>query len=178
MRTVNEKSIDIGRLSFLSLEMPSQDFIFAQKESADAVYYRFSGSLDEMAKLPTVTKSYKNITIHLGGVTALNSYGTRLWCAWLSRIGSHVDVRVEEAPVVFVKSFSAVKGCLPPNVDVMSFKIPFFSEATSEHRDYLAIKGKDFFSDGRLNIAPMKDSKGNPMEMDIIPASYLAFLKK
>lgn len=158
--------------------MTSQDFIFAQKESADAIYYQFAGNLDEMAKLPVLNKPYKKMTINLGSVTSLNSYGTRLWCAWVAKLGPNVDIRLEEAPVVFVKSFSAVKGCLPSNADVMSFKVPFFSEVTSEHQDYLAIKGKDFFSDGRLNIAPPKDSKGNLMEMDIIPHSYLAFLKK
>lgn len=178
MRTVNEKSIDIALLDLLSLGMPSQDFIFAQKESADSIYFQFTGNLDEMAKLPVLNKPYKFLTIHLGGITALNSYGTRLWCAWLAKIGPQVDIRIEEAPVVFVKSFSAVKGSLPENADVTSFKVPFFSEETSEHKDYLAVKGKDFSSDGRLNIPPIKDSKGNAMEMDIIPSSYLAFLKR
>lgn len=178
MQIVNENSIDIALLALLSLGMPSRDFTFAQKESADAIYFQFTGNLDEMAKLPVLNKAFKSVTIHLGGVTSLNSYGTRLWCGWLAKIGPHVDIRIEEAPVVFVKSFSAVKGSLPANADVMSFNVPFFSEATSEHKDYLAVKGKDFFSDGRLSIAPIQDSKGNPMEMDIIPASYLAFLKK
>lgn len=158
--------------------MQIQDFTFAQKEVAGAIYFQFSGNLDEMAKLPPIVNAWPKLTVNLGAVTALNSYGTRLWCAWLAKLGPGVDVRLEEAPVVFVKSFSAVKGALPKNVDVMSFKIPFFSEATSEHQDYLAVKGKDFFSDGRLNVPSVKDSKGNDMEMDVIPASYLAFLKR
>lgn len=158
--------------------MATEDFSFVTKEAPDAIYFQFKGSLDESAKLPNLTKAFPKMTVNLGGVKSLNSYGTRMWCAWLAKLGTGIDIRIEEAPVVFVKSFSAVKGCLPANADVMSFKIPFYSDVTSEHKDYLAIKGKDFFSDGRLNVAPQKDSKGNPMEMDIIPNSYLAFLKR
>ncbi len=126
MHTVNENSVDIVPQPLLSLRMQSQDFTFAQKETNDAIYFQFSGNLDEMAKLPPVTKVWSKMTINLGAVSSLNSYGTRLWCAWIAKLGAAIDIRVEEAPVVFVKSFSAVKGCLPKNVDVMSFIIPFF----------------------------------------------------
>lgn len=155
----------------------AQAFKGESKKAGDTLVVKLSGDLAEGAVLPEI-ESEPKININVGKITKLNSYGTRLWCIWVNRFKEPTQMYLEECPVIFVKSFSMVKGFLPANMEVLSFYVPFYSDATGERQDFLALKGKHFFDGGKLDIPEVKDSKGNPMEMDIIPATYLAFLSE
>ena len=135
------------------------------------------GALNESAQLGEVRMA-KTVKIRLEGVTALNSVGTRTWCAWISRFREPVDVILEGCPPIMVKSFSVVKGFLTERCRVDSFVIPFYAEASGEARDFLAVRGVHFDAAGKLNLPQVKDSRGQAMEMDVVAETYLAFLAK
>lgn len=154
-----------------------QPFKSSSQVAGETLMVQLIGDLAEGAVLPEISSEPK-MNINVGKITKLNSYGTRLWCIWVNKFKEPVHIYLEECPVIFVKSFSMVKGFLPENMEVLSFYIPFYSDATGERQDFLALKGKHFFEGGKLDIPQLKDSKGNSMEMDIIPSSYLAFLNE
>lgn len=139
-------------------------------------FVEITGPINEHAQFGEVRLGQK-LNINLTGVTALNSVGTRAWCLWIQRFRAPLEVILEGCPPIIVKSFVSVKGFLPERCVVRTFVIPFYSEVTGESRDFLAVRGNHFDAQGRLNLPELKDSEGNLMEMDVVPETYLAFLK-
>ncbi|MEZ0390900.1 MAG: hypothetical protein ACAH59_01700 [Pseudobdellovibrionaceae bacterium] len=135
-----------------------------------------SGPLDESAELPKL-KEKKNIRVHLGRLTHVSSHGIKIWCKWLLEHDQWPAILLEECPHLFVRNFSSLKGFLTPNVSVLSFYVPFYSEATDEAKDVLFLREREFKKDGSLNIPKVMDSRGQAMEMDVIEAKYFSFLK-
>lgn len=136
-----------------------------------------SGDLDEHCQIPTF-KENKNIRIKLGKVTSVNSYGVKIWCQWINSHKEWGAILLEECPFVFVKNFHSVRGFLTPNVTVLSFYVPYFSDETDERKDVLFIRERDFTKDGFIRFPEVTDAKGIKMELDVIESSYFAFLKK
>ncbi len=105
----------------------------------------------------------------------LNSLGTRTWVNWAQAIPPSVKVHLYECPMLFVKSFTMVKGFLRDNMQVQSFYVPFYSPETDENINFLAVRGVNFDDTGVHLPKPM-DSKGNAMEFDA-GKNYLSFIK-
>ncbi|MBX3020905.1 MAG: hypothetical protein KF799_04450 [Bdellovibrionales bacterium] len=153
-----------------------EPFEFEVLEDGETIEYSLSGSLDEHAKLPDSRPAGK-VVIRLGGVTSLNSQGTRLWIGWIQRFRSPIEVVLEDCPVLFVKNFKLVKGFLPEHFVVNSFVLPFYSERTRERRDVLMERGIHYGMNLKMKIPEQQDSAGNVMEVDVIESTYLGFLK-
>lgn len=152
----------------------SQKFSVNIAEAADEVRLEFLGSLNEHAKLPAVTGKSR-VRVNLRNLTGINSLGTKAWVTWSATMKAPVTIHLEECPVVFVKSFTIVKGFLADNMRVESFLIPFYSPQSGERTDFLVVRGRHF--ETTLDKVPeLKDSKGNLFELDINKA-YLSFLK-
>lgn len=154
-----------------------EPFEFDVFEHGDTIEYSFSGALDEYAKFPE-SRPLKKAVIRLGGVTLLNSQGTRAWIGWIQRFRPPLQVVLEDCPVLFVKNFGLVKGFLPEHFVVQSFILPFYSETTRERRDVLLERGIHFERGGKLKLPEQVDSLGTKMEVDVIENAYLAFLKR
>ncbi|HMN67467.1 MAG TPA: hypothetical protein PKC28_02915 [Bdellovibrionales bacterium] len=133
------------------------------------------GPLNEHAKLPEI-KATSMLTIKLHSVTQLNSLGVREWCGWIKNLPDSLQISLEGCPLMFVKSFSLIKGVLTPNTTVMSMYVPFYSKKSREETDVLLQQGKHYSNKGILSLPEVKDSAGNPMELDSIAKKYLAFL--
>ena len=146
-------------------------------QSQMAFHVRLSGVLDENAKMPDI-KIAEQITLNLRQITMITSVGTRTWLGWIQRFRAPVRVMFEECPVAMVRHFVMVKGFLPPTVIIQSLFIPFYSEVTGERKDVLCIRGKEFFANGTLKVTAPQDSKGNPMDLDVVIENYLGFLKE
>lgn len=160
-----------------SLDMIRREpFEFEIVETKETIEYSFSGSLDEHAKFPE-SRPVSKAVIRLGGITLINSQGTRLWIGWIQRFRPPIQVVLEDCPVLFVKNFKLIKGFLPEHFVVNSFVLPFYSEATRERRDVLLERGIHFGHNAKLNIPEQLDSSGNKMEVDVIENTYLSFLK-
>ncbi len=138
-------------------------------------FIEISGSIDEQARFTDVKLNGK-VVINLEGVKFLNSVGTRSWCLWVQRFRPPIEVSLIRCPVIMVKSFPLVKNFLTSCCTVESFFVPYYSESTGERKDFLAIRGTHF-EHSNVQLPELKDSKGNEMELDIIPEIYLSFLK-
>ncbi len=149
---------------------------FEVKVNPDAKETRveMSGALNEQAELPDLRVNLP-IHINLKNLTMLNSLGTKTWVTWARRFRPPLKIHLEQCPPVFVKSFSMVKGFLTEVMQVDSFFVPFYSQATGERKDFLVVRGEHF--DGvSVRVPELKDSKGNTMESDV-SANYFSFLK-
>jgi len=136
-----------------------------------------SGPIDESASFPEL-RSEGHIRVDLTNVTRINSVGTRTWCVWIQRFRAPAEVILIGCPVCIVSVFTAVRGVLGKQCRVYSFIIPFYSVDTGESKNVLAVWGQHFDHSGKLKLPPVIDSKGVPMEMDVIPETYFAFLKQ
>ncbi len=156
--------------------MPVEQFKMKSWMDGVTTFVEITGPINEHAQFGEVRLGQK-LNINLTGVTTLNSVGTRAWCLWIQRFRAPLEVILEGCPPIVVKSFTSVKGFLPERCVVRTFVIPFYSHETGESRDFLAIRGKHFDAQGRLNLPEIKDSEGHLMEMDVVPENYMAFLK-
>lgn len=154
-----------------------EPFEYEIHENAGVTEFTFSGALDEHAKFPEVRPTMKAV-IRVGGITVLNSQGTRMWIGWLTRFRPPIEVSLEECPILFVKNFSLVKGFLPEHFHVRSFFVPYYSEATRERRDVLLEEGVHYGRGVRMTLPQQLDSAGMPMEVDVVESTYFKFLKQ
>lgn len=151
---------------------------FEVRETANAneIKLEVIGSLDESAKLPERTNT-PVIRLDLRQVNMINSTGVRNFIKWGDAHKGLRSIRLENCPAIFVKNFSMISDFLRPNMTVMSFIVPFYSEETNESLEIVFTKDKDF-SDGKYTIPKVKDSQGNDMQVDVNPDTFFGFLKK
>lgn len=143
----------------------------------DTTSISISGAIDEAAIFNEVRNDGR-IKVDLSGVTRLNSVGTRAWCLWIQRFRSPVEVILINCPTIMVKNFGSIKGFLTNQCRVFSFEIPFYSPETGERQDFMATWGKNFTSNSEVKLPTIRDSKGNPMVMDVHPDTYFGFLRR
>lgn len=136
-----------------------------------------TGYVNEYSKFPPLPVT-DYVVIDLGGVKGLNSVGTRGWCTWLKEITHTTKIVLEKCPVIFVKSFNQVKHSYPDNAQVLSFVVPYFSDANDERKDIIFKFNENFDNNGPLKYPEVKDTTGAEMEMDVVPEVYFAFLKR
>jgi hypothetical protein len=107
----------------------------------------------------------------------LNSLGICDWVIWLAPVADKPNIKIflHKCSVTVVQQINLVVDFVPSNAEIMSFYVPFYSEASNESRLILLEKGKNFF-DGKLNLPEVLDSRGEPMDLDILPKTYFQFL--
>ncbi len=155
--------------------MSSKDFKAVFKNHGSAVRIEMAGPMNENCKLGPVPTE-KQVYINLEKVTQLNSAGIREWCDWIQAIPESSSVVLDGCPFIFVKSFSLIKGVLPPNASVNSIFLPFYSAKTKEERNVLLLNGIHFSNSGIVKLPSETDQSGNPMELDPLTSRYLSFL--
>lgn len=149
-------------------------FRMKSRIDGDTTFVELGGAIDETADFGDI-KTNQKLTINLENVTFMNSVGTRSWCLWIQRFREPTEVTLVRCPAIVVKSFSIVRGILTDHCTVQSFYVPYYSQATGERKDFLAIRGTHFLGP-QVSIPPVHDSKGAVMELDVAD-SYFAFLK-
>lgn len=78
--------------------------------------------------------------------------------------------------MVFVRAFNLVAGTLLPNMKVISFYVPYYSEQNDDRKDVLYSEGKEF-NWGKVQSHPqVMSSAGHAMEIDFF-GNYFEFLK-
>lgn len=137
-----------------------------------------AGELREDSAMPELSESGDKLIINLNEVTGLNSVGTRLWCRFVADATTkYGEVLVEEAPMLFVKAFSQIQGAINKKCKVVSLKVPYYSESSGENKNVSVKLGEHYFPDRSPTLPEVKDSTGQPMEVDVIEDAYFAFLK-
>lgn len=139
-----------------------------------SIHYNLIGYVNEESELPPI-KSAPVIRINLIGVTGLNSVGTRKWCNWVELVSPPNSILVENCPPLFVKSFNQVIGAVTPNMQIVSFYVPFVSVVDGERTDLLLTR-EDITPTGDLVKTDYKNEKGEDLELDVLP-DYFKFLR-
>lgn len=146
--------------------------------NSDALKVFLTGELREDSLLPELPDKGNKIVVNLDLVTGLNSVGTRLWCRWIGEAQNRFgEIIIEEAPMLFVKAFGQIQGALTKNCKVASLKVPFYSDSLGENKNVTIKLGEHYSYDGPFKMPEVKDSLGQPMEIDVIEDAYFSFLR-
>lgn len=141
----------------------------------NTVKIELSGVLDEHGLIPNHT-GVDIIRLDFFGIKTVNSIGVRNFTRWGQIHKSVRTIRLERCPTVFAKNFSVISGFLTSNMTVVSFFVPFYSDATDETVNYEFMRDRDYTATG-YTLPNLKDSKGNPMELDV-PESFFGFITR
>lgn len=145
-------------------------------ETPTEIKLTFNGSLSESGALPPIPHKNKTVLIDMLNIKYINSYGIKLWCQWVSQ-NDATKLVFQNCPFVFVKHLSAIRGMWTANMQMQSFFVPFYSEASQERKDVLLTEGTHFTKEGVKKFQQVFDSKGNEMELDVNANIYFEFLK-
>ena len=148
------------------------------KKVQDQLVVQVTGSIDEEVNLSSDTLKGANVLIFdFSEVSAINSCGIREWIKWLTP-HAKTPVIYRKCPKIIVDQINMVDGFLPSMGKVESFFVPYYSEETGEEKQVLFTHGKEY-DDQNVNCpADVKDSKNQPMEIDVIESKYFRFLQK
>lgn len=158
--------------------------IKADPSSAETVILELAGQLmgEEETPIPALELNpKKRYVLELQNFKAINSMGIRSFVDWMRNFTS-IPLSVISCPKFFVDQINMIVGLLPPHARIESFYVPYYSENQDEEQSVLYRLGTEYFLSGehvKLNHPQIvADSKGEAMEIDIIPDRYFKFLDK
>lgn len=108
----------------------------------------------------------------------LNSLGVREWVKWIQPAAEDRDlsILIYQCSDAFIHLANYIFDLIPKNCEVMSFYLPFYSEATDETKKVLLTRGHEFIDDN-VSLPQIYDSLGNVMMIDVDTNRYFKFLK-
>lgn len=113
---------------------------------SDASWVLLRGSIDEDADFPDwgLIQKQGKIILDLGALVAMNSSGIREWMLWTQKQPSEVKVvDLYNVPAFFLDQVTMVKGFLPVDFRIHSFRLRYYCEATEESKEKLFEEGLD-----------------------------------
>ena len=142
---------------------------------------RISGKLNETAEFEMIRlPKSDSLEIDLVDLTLINSMGIRIFKDWVHRLGVP-ELRFSYCPRIFIDQVNMVSEFIPKNSKIHSFYVPYYNENSEEEKNVLFVRDEHFkLEDGEpMILAPeVKDSKGQAMEIDVLPEKYFAFIKR
>jgi hypothetical protein len=147
------------------------------EKASSAWKVTLAGVIDEDADFnPHSLAGAPAVDFQLANVKSINSCGIREWIKWVGSAGA-VPVQYLECPKIIVDQINMVQGFLPATGKVLSFYVPFYNDDSGEEKSVLFTLGKEYADKGGIQPPEVKDSQGQPMEMDVVEAKYFKFLK-
>lgn len=147
-------------------------------KNGDQLLVQITGSIDEEVNLnPDLLRGANTIIFDFADVNSINSCGIREWIKWLMPF-AQVQVIYRNCPKIIVDQINMVDGFLPNTAMVESFYVPYYSDDSGEEKHVLFSYGKQFDDNGLRYPDNIVDSKGQPMEVDVIESKYFRFLQK
>ena len=141
----------------------------------DKIFY-ISGQIDKsFREVASVIPTVGDVRINLKDLIAINSGGIREWVVLMHRLAA-AQIYFFECSKFFIDQVNMVKNFVPTNGKIISFYVPFFSEATKSEKNILLQIDKHFHGGKRLPFEKVLDDQGNEMEIDIIEAKYFKFI--
>lgn len=146
-----------------------------------------SGQITELSNLQNVRiptlPAATTLCIDTGGVTAINSNGTRDFTHWVRSI-KEKSVAFSRCPKIFIDQLNMMPTLIPAFSTVTSFYVPFCT-ASEEASDVdqthvLYTWPKNFrMENGQViitHVENLRDKDGRAMELDILSQKYFRFL--
>ena len=90
-----------------------------------------SGKIDEDSVFPKWPTAVQSVRIHLEGVKAINSCGTREWIRWIQELPFTAQVECLSCPKCMIDQMNWIEGFLPKGARIASFWVPYFCERCS-----------------------------------------------
>ena len=121
-----------------------------------------------------------DLELHLDQLRGINSLGVRAFVIWSSNL-QNKKITVHDAPKCFIDQLNLIAGFMPPQTQVRSFYVPYFSELTGEEENILFIVGINFYlfeERWKLALPEVRDSQGHLMSIDVQAERYFKFLEK
>ncbi len=141
----------------------------------DKVFY-ISGQIDKsFRETASVIPTVGEVRVNLKNLVSISSGGIREWVVLMHRL-SAAQIYLYECSKIFIDQLNMVKNFVPSNGKIISFYVPFFSEATKSEKSILLQVDKHFHGGRRLPLEKVLDDQGNEMEIDIIEAKYFKFI--
>lgn len=128
--------------------------------------------------LPANKIEGSDVLLQFSNSVNFNSISVNNWLTWLRETAEPLKLKIHlaECPISMISNTTTIDSFLPSKVVVESFYVPFYSDHTQESKQILLKRNIDF-DENNLKIPKCLDSKGNEMEIDIIPETYFRFLK-
>ncbi|MBX2996635.1 MAG: hypothetical protein KF681_17585 [Bdellovibrionaceae bacterium] len=98
------------------------------------------GTIDEDADFPewSLIQQQTKIALDLGQLQSMNSSGIREWMLWTQKQPAEVKVvDLYNVPAFFLDQVTMVKGFLPVDFRIHSFRLRYYCEATQETKEKL-----------------------------------------
>lgn len=136
------------------------------------------GIINEDANFDSIElPEHSELLLDGGGITSINSCGTREFIAWIKEISAQRPIVYLRCSRVLVEQLGIVDGFLPPNARVESVYVPYFCE-NCESVTSLLIEQKDFPTVEKMTLpASIKCSNcEKDAQIDIIEHEYFRFL--
>ena len=146
-----------------------------------------SGQITELSNLLTVRiptlPAATSLCIDTGGVTAINSNGTRDFTHWARTI-KEKNVVFSRCPKIFVDQLNMMPTMVPTFSAVTSFYVPFCTagdDGVDVDQTHVLYKWPNNyrFENGQVvinHIENLRDQNGRLMELDVLSAKYFRFL--
>lgn len=133
-------------------------------EDADFNKYKLDGASD--------------ITLDLGGITAINSCGIREWIKWIRGAPTGAKLTYSKCQKAIVDQINMVGGFLPKGAVVQSFYVPYFCEGCETVTAVLLSNGKEFGS-GPLKVGESIACSNctKPANLDVVQSQYFRFIQ-
>ena len=140
----------------------------------------FLTSLDQ-----NLFKSCNSIELIFSENSMLTSEGIVDWSKWIQSLTvlrkdqpqKLPQFKLLQCPVSVTRQFDLLIHKNSESFLVESFFVPFFNEESNESKQILLKRGMHF-TDNSIQIPNCLDSKGNAMELDVVPKVYFSFLKQ
>lgn len=146
--------------------------------SNDKEILQFFGPINEDVKFEQVIlPEGAEIFLDMGGVTSMNSFGTKEFLTWTKEIQKQKRIVYLRCPQSIIDQFSIVGGLLSEKSSVESLYVPYYCSHCEASSSILLDK-KDFPIRG-TNRVPSKGKCPNcekDTELDIIESEYFRFL--
>ena len=148
--------------------------------SNDREILQFFGAINEESKLEKIIPpAGDQLLLDLGGVTSINSCGTRDFLNWIKEIQKQKHIVYMRCPRSIIDQFSIVGGLLNEKTSIESLYLPYFCTHCEEGSAVL-LESKEFPVDNRhavpsANKCPNCDQD---TELDVIESEYFRFLAR
>lgn len=121
------------------------------------------------------------LEIDMDRVTTINSVGLREFRSWVHSLRNS-KIQLSRVPKVIIDQLNMVAGLVPPQTEVLSFYVPYFSEPLDEEKHFLFRRGSQFnvSPEGQVSFTypDVRNSENSPMPLDVNPLRYFAFLER
>ena len=143
--------------------------------SDDGRLLSLSGPLSEKTDLQALAARLSGeVRVDASGIARINSAGVKAWSRFIGAVPAGVTLVFEKCPVVFVSQLNMVAGFIGGG-RVASLAVPYLCPSCGEAVE--PVLTLEQAANGLPESHGPCPKCGKPLELDVMPDEYLAFLR-